>query len=197
MREIFLEFAFRATYKLSAINYLEDPSSYYLFSISGMKKQNSSSDHSKDTGEQLLRVEPRNTKPWFADFEGDFENEQADGVYPCPNPQFFLMVTDSIAFYVNSEAPEDFKIIGDGMPIRQVLAYPAYNYLFLLSYTSMCAIGENGLHWSTKQLVRDELSILNVTRDSIFCRGNHGDEDVAELRMSDGAVLRGNMFTEQ
>jgi len=196
-----LDFAFRAHYSLEVISVKpEDKGIIVRLDGTGDFEETSVLGDSLSLNSCYLRVQPLNEKPWFLELYGDIENKQVEGIYGCPSPDFFLAVIDSVAYYINSNLPFKASVI-KSQPVRQVLSYPALDLLLILDFVAMTAIGKSGILWTTNRLVRDELKVLEISDEKIFCCGNYntssfGNDDVVTINRCDGRILAGNIFTE-
>lgn len=201
MRAVVLDFAFRAQYSLKVISGKpEDKGIIVSLGSTGDFEETAILDGSLTIDTCYLRVQPSNGKPWFLDLYGDIENKQVEGIYGCPNPDFFLAVIDSVAYYINSSFPLQSKVIRC-QPVRQVISYPGYDLLLVLDFVAMTAVGTSGILWTTNRLVRDELKVLEISDEKIFCAGNYrtynsGNNDIVSIDRHDGRILSGNIFSE-
>ncbi len=194
-----LEFGFKAEYLIKKPN--PDLMPEYFVSLSGNEFfQSNLSKVSEVVLDNCLQIEPANKAPWLLEINGDLINPQVEGIYGCPCSKSFLAVVDSVAYYISSELPLKYTLI-ESQPVRHVNTYPALDLVLVLDYTGMTAIGPHGILWNSNRLVRDELKVITVTEDFIFCCGDYNSKsteqnDFAKLSRLDGKVLEQNLWTE-
>lgn len=116
-------------------------------------------------------VKNSDSSKWALSVQGDIESSLAEGVHACPSPNHFLVVVDSIGFYVDSRYPGLVTRVHDE-PIRKIERILNAELLLLVGFTSLTAIGPPGILWTSDRLVTDGLTIKSVSSQTIF---GHGD----------------------
>lgn len=189
-----LDFAFRAKYKVESC-WPEDLE-YAKFPIFAFNENGPREYDTKVSASLIIR--PDEDEPWAVGLDGDMVSEQATGIYACPDPNCFLAVVDSWAYYIDSTTPGGVTVLPI-YPVRKIYSCVSFDMLFALEFASMTAIGPTGIMWSTKRLVVDELSITRISEEVVHGCGDfhRDDENLFVLDRLTGKVLRGNIFCEE
>lgn len=182
-----LEFAFSANYYIATV---ESTLSVVSLSLQGIGE---TTIFQRSNAKTYL-IQPKDEKPWVLEITGDLANPEADGIYGCPSPNHFLAVTDSVAYYVNSQSPLD-SLTLTNFPVQQIRSFPAFEMLLVIDFFSLTAIGPSGILWRSNRLVVDELKVVRATNEHLFCCGRYEFEFLKLDRLT-GKVLEGNPFSE-
>jgi hypothetical protein len=106
---------------------------------------------------------------WVGSFEAGGMGG-TDGIYACPDPSAALVVCDGQGYYIPVTAPARCTVISLD-PITQVR--PAGGTAVLLaSFSTLAAIGRDGLTWDSERVCLDDLQITAADADDIDCTGS-------------------------
>lgn len=197
MSDIAVDFAFRADYSIEVVSLLlEFGKTFFSIDATG-KFEKLTTSGNNSTSEQFLQIKPSDESPWLLRLYGEFDANSAQGIYACPNSNFFLAVMDGVAFYVNSKLPFEAQVLKDS-PVQSVLSYPSLDFLLVLDFTNMTAIDKSGILWSSKRLVLDELKVISISDKEIFCDGisRFSFDDSVLISRMDGRILKKGFHTE-
>jgi hypothetical protein len=155
-----------------------------------------------DRASVIIGVEPKGAEPWLLKLRGAYDDlaSHAEGIYACPSPTHFLVVVDCLGFYIDSVNPKNAQGIAQ-FPIRKVERYLIVDLLLVVGHLRITAIGKTGMLWTSPQLVRDGLEIIQVTEEYIAGAGDLRSDDLEtadffKISTIDGSILSGNPWCE-
>jgi hypothetical protein len=127
-----------------------------------------------------VRVVPRGTqqkaaslqpKSWIGFFALGFESEHAArGLYSCPNPDFLCVVVGGYAYLVNTVDPDHWMQL-EQRPVMDVRPVLELKLLIFVGATTISAVGESGLQWTTGRLSWEGISISEIRQQVLLGTG--------------------------
>ncbi len=118
-----------------------------------------------------LRVVPREGKPWTGFFALGFESAQVvSAVCSCPDPDSLCAVAGGYAYVVKATDPAQWFRI-EQRPVVDLRALPELGLLVFTGFTSMTALGRNGVAWTTERLSWEGITMTEIAGDKLRGRG--------------------------
>lgn len=196
MSDVAIDFGLRANYTIQVVSIKPKLGDIFYGLNNSDKVEQIVAGEDSPLG-KFLQIQHKDQSPWLLEIFGDQDANSSQGIYACPNADYFLAVIDCIAFYISSKLPFYARVI-DADYVRAVHSYPNLDFMLIVDFTSMTAIDSSGILWSSNRLVLDELKITSVTNDEIFCEGRQDlsfDDSVVISRL-DGRILKRGFNTE-
>ncbi len=110
----------------------------------------------------FLRVTPREGTAWTGFFALGFESDQVVNVVcSCPDPDFLCAVAGGYAYVVKATDPTQWLRI-DQLPVMELRALPGPRLLLFAGFTSISALGGEGLKWTTERLSWEGVAITEI-----------------------------------
>jgi hypothetical protein len=110
----------------------------------------------------FLRVTPREKMAWTGFFALGFESDQVVNVVcSCPDPDSLCVVTGGYAYVVKATEPTQWLRI-DQLPVMELRALPEQRLLLFAGFTSISALGDEGLKWTTERLSWEGVAITEI-----------------------------------
>ena len=110
----------------------------------------------------VLEILPKEFSPWTGAFALGFAADTVvSGVFSCPHPRWVCAIAGGYAYLVNTGQPEVFVHLRP-RPVVQVLPVPYPALLLLCDFTSITAVGIDGIVWETPALTWEGLSLGKI-----------------------------------
>jgi hypothetical protein len=146
-----------------------------------------------DKGEDMatIKVHPGRGGAWVASFALEGRGV-LNGVFACPNPGQFLVVTGWDAFLLQADDASLAKAL-TVHPITVVARPTGTDLLLVGSFTDAAALDDTGIRWVTDRLFLDDFKLLNSAPGKISVQGtsrsNPGDSEVLTIDPVSGRVI--------
>lgn len=114
-----------------------------------------------------LRIRAGSGKTWIGVFGFGYDSPPAfSRVVSSADPHRACVISRGAAYMVKAEEPEAWEQVPI-VPVLDLRLVPQYQLLILADFTTLVAYGTNGFAWRSPRVCWDELTILNVTRDTV------------------------------
>ena len=127
-----------------------------------------------------VRVTPKAGAAWTGFFALGFDSEQVvHEVCSCPDPDSFCTVVGGYAYVVKAGDPAQWIRI-EQRPVVDLRVLSQYGLLIFAGFTTITAIGAQGIAWTTERLSWEGLTITEIKGDKLLGRGWDavGDKEV-------------------
>jgi hypothetical protein len=109
-----------------------------------------------------LRVVPQSGPAWFGFFASGFESAQVmNAVSSCPDPDYLCVIAGGYPYVVNASHPQRWFRI-EQRPVVDFITVPSEELILFAGFTSITALGRNGIAWTTGRLSWEGVSITQV-----------------------------------
>jgi hypothetical protein len=109
-----------------------------------------------------VRVEPQGKSPWTAFFATGFDSDLAiNAICSCPDPDSFCAIAGGYAYVVKASDPAKWFRI-EQRPVTALRAITELELILFVGFTSITALGIEGIKWTTERLSWDGISISAV-----------------------------------
>lgn len=113
------------------------------------------------------RVEPRGRTSWTGFFVEGFESEQAISmVCSCPDPDSVCVVAAGYAYVVKANDPGRWFRI-EQRPVTALRVLEEQRLILFAGFTSITALGDSGIQWTTERLSWEGISISAISVDKL------------------------------
>jgi hypothetical protein len=114
-----------------------------------------------------LRVVSAQGAAWSGFFALGFESDQVvSAVCSCPDPDSLCVVAGGYAYVVEATDPTRWFRI-EQQPVMELRALPDQRLLLFAGFTSISALGRQGLRWTTGRLSWEGVTITEITADKL------------------------------
>jgi len=114
-----------------------------------------------------LRIGPATGKPWVGVFGFGYQSPPAiSRVVGSPDQNRVCVVSRGTAYIVEADNPEIWEEL-PVMPVLDIRQIPNHQLLVFADFTRLIAYGRDGLVWKSSRLCSDDLTIHEVTDNSI------------------------------
>jgi hypothetical protein len=118
-----------------------------------------------------LRVLPCDRTPWTGFFALGFDSHHVvNAVCSCPDPDSLCAVVGGYAYIVKASDPGQWFRI-EQRPVVDLRAHPESNLLIFAGFTTISAVGSEGLRWTTGRLSWEGITITGIDRGTLEGRG--------------------------
>ena len=115
----------------------------------------------------VLAITPADGATWWAEIRGG----SVVGVRPTPNPRIVCVQGDSSALLIDTVTREQ---VGDDMwPVEQVFDAVDAELLLIVDYSSVTAVGDEGIKWKSPPIDVYGMSITAADSDYIELEGGY------------------------
>jgi hypothetical protein len=115
-----------------------------------------------DRAGAFLRVVPRAEAAWTGFFALGFESDQVVNVVcSCPDPDSLCAVVGGYAYVVKVTDPTQWFRI-DQLPVMELREAPEPCLLLFAGFTTISAVGSEGLKWTTERLSWEGVAIAEI-----------------------------------
>lgn len=109
-----------------------------------------------------LRVVPAQGAAWSGFFALGFESDQVvNAVCSCPDPDSLCAIAGGYAYVVKATDPTQWFRI-EQQPVMELRALPEHRLLLFAGFTSISALGAEGLKWTTERLSWEGIAITEI-----------------------------------
>lgn len=124
-----------------------------------------------DRAGAYLRVVPREGAAWTGFFALGFESDQVvNAVCSCPDPDSLCAVAGGYAYVVKAADPAQWFRI-EQRPVMELRALLELRLLLFAGFTSISALGGEGLKWTTERLSWEGISITEISGEKLLGLG--------------------------
>jgi hypothetical protein len=111
----------------------------------------------------FLRVVPHDGAAWTGFFALGFESDQVVNIVSsCPDPDSLCAVVGGYAYVVKATEPTQWFRI-EQLPVMELRVLPEQRLLLFAGFTSISALGGEGLKWTTERLSWEGIVITEIT----------------------------------
>jgi hypothetical protein len=116
----------------------------------------------RDRSGQYLKIIPQGGSPWFGFFAAGFESSQViHAVLSCPDPDLVCAISGGYAYVVKTRNPEQWFRI-EQRPVVEFLTLVSEQLILFTGFTSITALGPNGVAWTTERLSWEGVTITGI-----------------------------------
>jgi hypothetical protein len=124
-----------------------------------------------------VRVTPKTGAAWTGFFALGFDSDQVvNEVCSCPDPDSFCTVVGGYAYVVKADDPAQWIRI-EQRPVVDLRVLSQHGLLIFAGFTTITAVNNAGLAWTTERLSWEGLSITEIKGDKLL---GHGWDAVAD-----------------
>jgi hypothetical protein len=118
-----------------------------------------------------LRVIPKQCRPWRGFFVLGFESDQVvSAVCSCPDPDSLCVLVGGYAYVVKASDPTEWFRV-EQRPVTDLRVAYDLGLLLFVGFTSITALGHNGIQWTTGRLSWEGLSNVEIHGDKLRGQG--------------------------
>jgi hypothetical protein len=118
-----------------------------------------------------LRVAPNRGPAWAGFFALGFDSDQVvSQVCSSPDPDSFCVVVGGYAYMVKADDPAQWMRVAQ-IPVMDLRVLSQQGLLLFAGFTSITAIGNSGIAWTTERLSWEGLSITDIKGDRLLGHG--------------------------
>jgi hypothetical protein len=120
-----------------------------------------------DRAGAYVRVAPSTGAPWTAFFALGFDSPQVvNAICSCPDPDSLCAVVGGYAYVVYAADPAQWFRV-EQRPVVDLRALARQGLLLFTGFTSISAVGREGLQWTTGRLSWEGVSITGIADDRL------------------------------
>jgi hypothetical protein len=109
-----------------------------------------------------LRFEPKQGQAWYGFFALGFESDRMiHAAYSCPDPDSVCVVVGGYAYVVKTREPTNWFQV-EQRPVVEIRAVPELELLLFAGFTTIIALGRDGLVWTTERLSWEGIAITEI-----------------------------------
>jgi hypothetical protein len=109
-----------------------------------------------------LRFEPKRGQAWYGFFALGFESDRMiHAAYSCPDPDSVCVVVGGYAYVVKTTYPSNWFQV-EQRPVVEIRALAEFNLLLFAGFTTITALGRDGLAWTSERLSWEGISITGI-----------------------------------
>jgi hypothetical protein len=124
-----------------------------------------------DRSGAYLRVTPQSGPAWVGFFALGFDSDQVvSAVCSTPDPDSFCVVVGGYAYVVKAGSPAQWLRV-EQKPVVDMRVLSPQGLLLFAGFTSITAVGSEGILWTTERLTWEGLTITEVSGDKLSGRG--------------------------
>ncbi|MCU1218981.1 MAG: hypothetical protein JWM08_1889 [Candidatus Angelobacter sp.] len=124
-----------------------------------------------DRSGAYLRVTPQDGPAWVGFFALGFDSDQVvNQVCSTPDPERFCLAVGGYAYLVKASAPAEWQRI-EQRPVVDLHVLPQQGLMLFAGFTSITAISNSGLAWTTQRLTWEGLTITEIEEDKLLGHG--------------------------
>jgi len=118
-----------------------------------------------------VRVTPQSGSAWVGFFALGFDSDQVvSQVCSTPDPESFCVVVGGYAYVVKAGSPEQWLRVGQS-PVVDLRVLSQQGLLLFAGFTSITAVGSEGIAWTTERLTWEGLTIIEINGDKLLGHG--------------------------
>jgi hypothetical protein len=133
-----------------------------------------------DRSGAYVRVVPKEGPAWVGFFALGFDSDQVvSQVCSSPDPNSFCTVVGGYAYVVKADDPAQWFRV-EQRPVVDLRVVSQQGLLLLAGFTTITAVGNAGIAWTTERLSWEGLTITDIKGDKLLGRGWDalGDKEV-------------------
>jgi len=124
-----------------------------------------------DRSGAYLRVIPQGGPAWVGFFALGFDSEQVvSAICSTPDPDAFCVVVGGYAYLVKAANPALWQRV-EQRPVVDLRVLPQQGLVIFAGFTSITALNNSGIAWTTERLSWEGLTIADVIGDRLPGRG--------------------------
>ena len=117
-----------------------------------------------DRAGAYVRVVPRQTAgpPWYGFFALGYDSDKVvNTVCSCPDPDTLCVVAGGYGYVVETSAPSRWFRV-EQLPVIDLRAEPEAGLLLFAGFTTITALGSEGVRWTTGRLSWEGVTITRI-----------------------------------
>lgn len=151
-----LEFAFPRSYEVRALGSLPP-----VHPVERLHHYPVELEEGDRTG-AYLRFEPKQGSAWYGFFALGFESDRMiHAAYSCPDPDSVCVVVGGYAYVVKTTDPTGWFQV-EQRPVVEIRTLPELDLLLFAGFTTITALGRDGLAWTTERLSWEGIAITEI-----------------------------------
>ena len=112
-----------------------------------------------------VRVAPKSGRAWFGFFASGFDSPHVmNAVCSCPDPDSFCVVAGGYAYVVKAGDPAQWFPV-EQRPVVELRTVTDRQLLLFEGFTSISALGPNGIEWNSDRLSWEGLRVTAIRDD--------------------------------
>lgn len=122
----------------------------------------------------VIHIQPNSdNNGWYATYAFDAHAgySEANGLYSCPNPDYFCLLAAGDAFVINSINPEDWSEV-PACPVLEICQLVEHGIFLFIDFCNIVAWGPSGMKWKTKRLAHDGIQVTDIQSDTLAGTGS-------------------------
>ena len=124
-----------------------------------------------DRSGAYLRVTPQNGSAWVGFFALGFDSDQVvNQVCSTPDSEQFCLVVGGYAYLVKASDPAAWQRV-EQRPVVDLRVLPQQGLVLFAGFTSITAVGNSGIAWTTERLTWEGLTITEIEGDRLLGHG--------------------------
>jgi hypothetical protein len=124
-----------------------------------------------DRSGAYLRVTPQDGSAWVGFFALGFDSDQVvSSICSTPDPGRFCVVVGGYAYLVKASNPAEWLRI-EQKPVVDLRVVPQHGLVLFAGFTSITAVGNSGIVWTTERLTWEGLAITEIDGDRLLGHG--------------------------
>lgn len=115
-----------------------------------------------------VRVAPANGPAWFGFFALGFDSPHvSNAVCSCPDPDSVCVVAGGYAYVVKVKNPQRWFRV-EQKPVVEVRTLSQQQLILFQGFTSITAVGQSGIAWTTGRLSWEGIRVTKVSGDRLY-----------------------------
>lgn len=124
-----------------------------------------------DRSGAYVGVTPQRGPAWAGFFALGFDSDQVvNQVCSTPDPDSFCVVVGGYAYMVKASDPAQWLRV-EQRPVVDMRVLPQQRLLLFAGFTSITAVGSEGIAWTTERLTWEGLTIQEIKGDTLHGQG--------------------------
>jgi len=124
-----------------------------------------------DRSGAYVRVTPQDGPAWVGFFALGFDSGQVvSQLCSTPDPDSFCVVVGGYAYVVKAENPAQWLRV-EQKPVVDLRMVSQHSLLLFAGFTSITAVGSEGIAWTTERLTWEGLTITEIDGDKLLGHG--------------------------
>ncbi|HEY1527262.1 MAG TPA: hypothetical protein VGH51_13575 [Candidatus Angelobacter sp.] len=145
-----------------------------------------------DRSGAYLRVTPQSGPTWVGFFALGFDSDQVvSAVCSTPDPDSFCVVVGGYAYVVKAGSPAQWLRVQQS-PVVDLRVLSQVGLLLFAGFTSITAVGNSGIAWTTERLTWEGLTITEIEGDRLL---GHGWDALADKEVAFEVSLKTGKHT--
>lgn len=124
-----------------------------------------------DRSGAYVRVTPQSGTPWVGFFALGFDSDQVvSQLCSTPDPDSFCVVVGGYAYVVKAGNPAEWLRV-EQRPVVDMRVLSQQGLLLFAGFTSITAVGRDGIAWTTERLTWEGLTIREIKGNTLLGSG--------------------------